>query len=71
MSQQVVCIVRQHSNGQPNLANTSKLVEAGCNLRVSGTSIPDLIMSKAGTTASFLLVADSTDLQQGSGTWDR
>ena len=71
MSQQVVCIIHQHANEQPGLVNTSKLVEAGCKLRVSKTCIPDLIMSRAGTTASFLLVANSSNLHPGSTTWER
>jgi len=71
MSQQFVCILHQQTNDQPGLINTGKLAEAGCKLRVSGTCIPDLIMSRAGTTASFLLVTKSSDLHQGSVTWDR
>lgn len=71
MSGQLVCIVRQALQGSASLLNTSKLVQAGCKLRFSSNSVPDLIMSKSGTTAAFLLVATSTDLRQGVGIWDR
>ena len=73
MSHQLVCIVRQQVKDQPGLLNTSKLVglEAGCKLRVSETCLPDLIMSRAGLTASFLLVVNCSDLHIGSAIWDR
>ena len=71
MSQPVVCIVHQLAQNQPGLINTSKFIESGCKVRVSQTTVPDLIMSKAGTTAAFLLVASASDLRPGSSSWER
>jgi len=71
MGHQLVCIVHQQAYDQPSLLNMARLVEAGCKLRVSGTCVPDLIMSRAGTTAAFLFVTKSSGLCQGSATWAR
>jgi len=71
MSHQLVCIVHQQAYDQPSLLNTARLVEVGCKLRVSGSCEPDLIMSRAGSTAAFLFATESSGLCQGSATWAR
>lgn len=68
MSGQVVCIL--HQNVQ-HLLSTNKLVLAGYKLRFTGNTVPDLIMSRSGTTAAFLLVVNSSDLHKESDTWNR
>lgn len=68
MSGQVVCII--HHNVPANLS-TDKLAVAGCKLRSSANIVPDLIMSRSGTTAAFILVVNSSDLQKESNTWNR
>ncbi|KAL3151144.1 hypothetical protein ABBQ38_013008 [Trebouxia sp. C0009 RCD-2024] len=71
MSGQVVCIIHQNVQSNANALNINKLVSAGCKVRFSTNTVPDLIMSRSGTTAAFLLVVNSSDLQMESDTWNR
>lgn len=71
MSGPVVCIIHQNVQSNANALSINKLVSAGCKLRFSANSVPDLIMSRSGTTAAFLLVVNSSDLHEESDTWNR
>ena len=71
MSGQVVCIIHQNVQSNANPLSVNKLVLAGCKLRFSANTVPDLIMSRSGTTAAFLLVVNSSDLHKESDTWNR
>ena len=70
MSNQGVCIVHEQSINQPGLVETDCLSKAGYSVRISGNCLPDLIISKAGTTAAYLLVSNQVALS-GSDIWNR
>lgn len=71
MSHPGVCIVHQEASNQPGLLDTECLSQAGYTVRVSRNCVPDLIISRAGTTAAFLLVNCQNAFYDGSGIWDR
>ena len=71
ISQQVVCIVHEQAQQPHGLINLGKLAESGYKTRVSQNILPDLIMSKAGRTAAFVLVASASGLETGSNNWER
>lgn len=71
MSHRGVCIAHKAANDQPGLLNVICLQEAGYTVRVSTNCVPDLIISKAGTTAAFLTVAKQDQLEASSHMWSR
>ena len=70
MSNQGVCIVQEQAINQSGLVDKDCLFKAGYSVRVSGNCLPDLIISRAGTTAAYLLV-NSQMLLCGSAIWNR
>ena len=71
MSHRGVCIAHQQANDQPGLLDLTCLQEAGYTTRDSSNCVPDLVISKAGTTAAFLLVANQDLLGDTSNIWRR
>lgn len=71
MSVQGVCIVHQQASDKPGLLDKECLARAGYTVRVSKNCLPDLIISRAGTTAAFLLIDGQAIVDNKSGTWDR
>ena len=66
-----VCIVHQQASDKPGLLDKECLARAGYTVRVSKNCLPDLIISRAGTTAAFLLTDGQAIIDNKSGTWDR